>query len=163
MKLKHLFIPLIFSLALIACEDDEDDSVAPITTPTTNNQTKTACNGGDGFCMNYGGTNKEGDAKLIVQSSINKIRVYWTEGMGNDYEQVELDIFSLTTGTFPIGNGSNTSGIEYFSAANGANEAAYGTVTVTKLDTIAGVTGTFEVTMNDSTKVTGGVFKNIVK
>jgi len=162
MKLKIFFIPLIVGLSFVACSDDDEDTPAPSTTAAN---TTTACNGGDGFCMNYAGVEKSGAAKLTVQGARNKVRVFWESGSGASFEQVELDIYSLSAGTFPVNDLAtpNSAFVQYFSTANGVNNPAYGTVIVTQLDTITGVTGTFEVTMKDSTKVTGGIFRNVVK
>ena len=160
--LKMAFIlPLAMGLSLSSCSKDDDED----TVPTTPVASSTACSGGDGFCMNYGGTEKSGPAKLTVQSANSKIRVYWENGSGSSFEQVELDIYSLSAGTFQVNDLAtpNSAFVQYFSTAGGVNNVAYGTVVVATLDTIAGVTGTFEVTMKDSTKITGGKFTNIVK
>lgn len=155
-----IIFSLLVGLSFTSCSDDDEDSPTPVTASTSS-----ACNGGDGFCMNYGGIEKSGAAKLTVQSASNKVRVFWEKGSGTTYEQVELDIYSLAAGTFPVNDLAtpNSAFVQYFSSANGVNNAAYGTVSVSALDTLTGVTGTFEVTMKDSTKITGGIFKNIVK
>ncbi|MBL4708056.1 MAG: hypothetical protein JKY48_06415 [Flavobacteriales bacterium] len=152
-----LFVGLSFS----SCSDDDKDF--PVLTPAAS--TTTACNGGDGFCMNYGGIEKSGSAVLTVKSASNKVRVFWEQGSGTSHEQVELDIYSLSAGTFTVSDLAtpNSAFVQYFSTANGVNNVAYGTVTVSILDTISGVTGTFDVTMKDSTKITGGIFRNVVK
>ena len=85
----------------------------------------------------------------------NKVRVFWEDGAGNTFEQIELDIQGLTTGTYNIDGlaiPGSSANVQYFSAANGVVNPAYGTVVVSTLDTLLGVTGTFTVTMQDSTK-----------
>lgn len=158
-----LILSISLGMSFIACSDDDDDDVKP---STTNNSTSNACNGGDGFCMSYGGVEKSGSARLTVQSNNNKIRVYWENGSGSSFEQVELDVYSLDTGTFQVNDlaiANSSAFVQYFSTAGGVVNPAYGTVSVNTLDTINGVTGTFSVTMKDSTKVTNGKFTNIVK
>ena len=161
-----LVLPFAFALFLSACsKDDDNDDPIPVAQNNSGGTTSNACNGGDGFCMDYGGTEKSGSARLTVQSSSNKIRVYWDNGTGASFEQVELDIYSLSPGTFPF-NGlatPNSAFLQYFSTAAGVNNVAYGNVVVSALDTTGGVTGTFTATMNDSTKITDGKFTNIVK
>lgn len=169
--MKKLNLALVLGLAIgisfVSCSKDEEqptpgavEEVAPVNTPTTD-----PCNGDPGFCMDYGTVNKSGPAKLFVTNA-SRVRVYWENGSGNSYEQVELDIYGLVAGTYSV-DGSTTTGtsanVQYFSTANGVVNPAYGTVTVSTLDTINGVTGTFVVTMNDSTKITNGKFTSIVK
>jgi len=161
-----LVLPFAFALSLSSCsKDDDKDDPTPVAKNNTGGNSNSACTGGNGFCMDYGGTEKSGSARLIVLNSSNKIRVYWENGTGAAFEQVELDIYSLSPGTFPF-NGlatPNTAFLQYFSTASGVNNVAYGNVVVSALDTTGGVTGTFTATMNDSTKITDGKFTNIVK
>ncbi len=95
----------------------------------------------------------------------SKVRVYWEIGENASFEQVELDIYGLAPGTYDV-NDLATPGsafLQYFSSADGTNNAAYGTVEVTALDTNGVVTGTFDLTMKDSTKIIDGKFTNISK
>lgn len=163
MKKIILLSGFIISISLFfSCsKDDDQPEPAPVVVPTpTPTQTSDPCNGDPGFCMDYGSVNKSGSAKLFVYNS-SRVRVYWENGSGNSFEQVEFDINSLNAGTYNI-DGTAAS-LEYFSIAGGAVSAAYGTVIVTTLDTINGVTGTFTATMQDSTKITNGKFTSIVK
>jgi len=157
-----LIAPLALGICVTSCKKDDDSSDSDDTqTPST---TLDPCNGDDGFCMTYGGTEKSGPASLIILNS-NKVRVFWENGTGNDFEQVELDVYSVAPGTFDVNNNglANSAFVQYYSATSGTNNAAYGTVTVTALDTAGAVTGTFKVTMNDSTKITNGKFTNIMQ
>ena len=140
--------------------EEDTDMMATMTTPPTTDP----CSGDDGFCMDYGGDVKSGPAVLTNLQS-NKFRIFWESGSGSSFEQVELDIYSYTAGTYDVNDLAipNSAFVQYFSAAGGVNNAAYGTVTVTTLDTINGVTGTFNVTMKDSTKITNATFTNIKK
>lgn len=157
---------IILGIGFTSCSKDEDQptptptAVAPVVIPPND-----PCNGDPGFCMDYGSVNKSGPAKLFVLNT-NRVRVYWEKGSGSTFEQVELDIYGLASGTYNV-DGATTQGVsanvQYFSVANGTVNPAYGTVTVSTLDTINGVTGTFNVTMQDSTKITNGKFTSIVK
>lgn len=155
---KFLSIILVSILALAACEKEENE-------PTPKQSTKSACEGGNGFCMNYGGTQKSGEARLMLLPN-SRVRVYWENGAGSSFEQVELDIYGLVEGEYDVNDlaiPGESAFLQYFSTANGVVNAAYGTITVSKMDTINGVSGTFTITMTDSTKITNGVFTNIVK
>lgn len=152
---------LVLGTVVTSCKKEEEVPEPDPTPPTMNNP----CNGDPGFCMDYGSVNKSGPAKLFVYNG-NKVRVYWENGSGNSFEQVELDIQGLSAGTYNVDDlaiQGSSAFLQYYSAANGTVNPAYGTVTVATLDTINGVTGTFTVTMKDSTKVTNGKFTSIVK
>ena len=166
MRVLKLIFPicLVVGFSISSCnkDDDEEMQTPPTTTP---DPTLDPCNGDDGFCMDYGAENKFGPAKLFVFNG-SKVRVFWEEGTGNAFEQIELDIQGLVPGTYNIDGlaiPGSSANVQYFSAANGVVNPAYGTVIVTALDTLGGVTGTFTATMLDSTKITNGVFTNIVK
>lgn len=156
---------IIIGIGVTSCSKDEDPptptaAVVPVVVPPND-----PCNGDPGFCMDYGTVNKSGPAKLFVYNG-SRTRVYWETGSGNTFEQVELDIEGLTAGTYNVDGlaiPGSSANVQYFSVANGVVNPAYGTVTVSSLDTINGVTGTFNVTMQDSTKITNGKFTSIVK
>lgn len=117
------------------------------------------CGAGVEFCMSFGGTTKSGGAE--VTDLTGRYRVYWTTGTGNDYEQVELDIYGSAVGTYTISNsGANgTADFEYYHATNGVEEGASGTLEVTTWDpTGVGLTGTVTVTTDNGTEVTSGNF-----
>lgn len=155
-----VLLVLVIGLAITSCSKEENTPAPTAATPTPTPTLLDPCNGDDGFCMDYGSVTKSGSAKLFVING-NRVRVYWEKGSSTTFEQVELDIYSLTPGTYNI-NGTDAS-LEYYSATGGAVSAAYGSITVSALDTMAGVTGTFTATMLDSTVITSGVFKNIKK
>lgn len=160
-----LTFSLILGVSVTSCKKDEDSPAPTTTSNPTPTPTSNPCNGDPGFCMDYGSVNKSGPAKLFVYNG-NKVRVYWEKGTGNSFEQVELDIQGLTTGVYNVDNlaiQGSSAFLQYFSIAGGVVNPAYGTVNVTALDTINGVTGTFTVTMEDSTKITNGKFTSIVK
>lgn len=152
-------------VSLCSCSKDDDQPTPAATTSTPTTTPNDPCNGDPGFCMDYGSVNKSGPAKLFVYNG-SRTRVYWESGSGSSFEQVELDIEGLTPGTYSVDGlaiPGSSANVQYYSAANGVVNPAYGTVIVTALDTINGVTGTFTVTMQDSTKVTNGKFTSIVK
>ncbi|MDG1477089.1 MAG: hypothetical protein P8Q14_08085 [Vicingaceae bacterium] len=169
---KIVLSTLMISAAIVmftACKKEED-TPAPVATTTatpapTPAPTSDPCNGDPGFCMDYGSVNKSGPAKLFVYNG-SRTRVYWENGSGNSFEQIELDIEGLVAGTYNVDGlaiPGSSANVQYYSAAGGVVNPAYGTVVVSALDTINGVTGTFTVTMNDSTKITNGKFTSIVK
>lgn len=150
--------------ALTSCKKDdpeEEETTTPATTMLD------PCNGDDGFCMMFGATEKSGAAKLtdLTNSSWDKVRIYWEKGSGTEFEQVELDIYATGPGTYNVTDLFTTDAafMQYYSQAGGTVNAAYGTVTVTELDIDGNTSGTFNITMKDSTKVTNGIFRNIVK
>lgn len=160
MKIIAKFLSIVFvsTVTFTACEKEENE-------PTQQQNTTSACDGGNGFCMNYGGIEKSGNASLMLLNN-NKIRVYWESGSSANFEQVELDIYGLVEGDYDVNDlaiPGESAFLQYFSMAKGVVNPAYGTITVTKIDTINGLSGIFTVTMNDSTKITNGVFTNIVK
>ena len=164
--LNSFIVLSVLAVSVSSCKKD-DDTPEP-STPTVNNTptpTNDPCNGDPGFCMDYGTVNKSGPAKLFVYNG-SRTRVYWENGTGSTFEQVELDIEGLVPGTYNVDGlaiPGSSANVQYYSTANGVVNPAYGTVTVTALDTINGVTGTFTVTMQDSTKITNGKFTDIVK
>lgn len=118
------------------------------------------CDEGVEFCMDYGGTNKSGDAEVFEYTS-SHYRVYWTAGAGNDYEQVELDIYGSTDGSYDIDTtgAAGTASFQYFSTANGVQNGVSGTLEISEFDFGGnGLTGTFEATTEDGTEVTAGGF-----
>jgi hypothetical protein len=158
---------IIFGVSITSCNKEEDQPTpeaveeTTITTATTSDP----CNGDPGFCMDYGTVNKSGPAKLFVYNG-SRTRVYWENGSGSAFEQIELDIEGLVAGTYNVDGlaiPGSSANVQYYSAANGVVNPAYGTVIVSSLDTINGVTGTFTVTMQDSTKITNGKFTTIIK
>lgn len=168
--LKLLLIPsIIIGVSITSCSKD-DETPEPTVTPTpvvtpTPTPSLDPCNGDAGFCMDYGSVNKSGPAKLFVYNG-SRTRVYWENGSGSTFEQIELDIEGLTPGTYNVDGlaiPGSSANVQYYSNAGGVVNPAYGTVVVSALDTINGVTGTFTVTMQDSTKITNGKFTDIVK
>lgn len=115
------------------------------------------CGDSINFCMDYGGVEKSGMASLLDLTS--RYRIYWTEGSGAAYEQVELDMYISDTGTYDIDttHSSGTVAFQYFHATDGVNNGLSGTLIITTWDpTGDGVIGTFEVEMEDATEVSNG-------
>jgi hypothetical protein len=168
--MKKIVLSTVFvltaSVMLFSCKKDDDTPVPATTTATpTPAPASDPCNGDPGFCMDYGTVNKSGPAKLFVYNG-SRTRIYWENGSGSTFEQIELDIEGLVPGTYNVDGlaiPGSSANVQYYSNAGGVVNPAYGTVVVSALDTINGVTGTFTVTMNDSTKVTNGKFTSIVK
>jgi hypothetical protein len=159
MKKTIIFIALGFTIILVNCKKEKTEELV-----ITSNQTD-PCKGDDGFCMIYGGSQKSGSAKLFVYNQ-NKVRVFWEKGSSTNFEQIELDIYGLIPGTYNVDNlaiSGNSAFIQYYSQSGGVINPAYGSVIVSELDTNGNVTGTFTATMEDSTKITNGIFTNISK
>lgn len=156
-----------------SCEFDEEIEGCTDSTATNYNAAATVddgsctypvatnpCDGDAEFCMDFGGTVKSGDATVSDLGS-GRWRVYWTTGSGNDYEQIELDIYGSDVGEYDVDGSGNagTASIEYFHATDGVEEGTSGTVEVTTWDpTGDGITGTFTCTTDAGTEITAGNF-----
>lgn len=152
---RFLLLALIGSaISFIGCKDEEEE-ILP-TAPTS------ACGGGN-FCMVLDGVQKTGNATFIVLTNGGN-RIYWESGSANTFEQVELDLFGNTVGSYTIDTtkATGTANIEYFAAATGVSEAVSGTITITAFDpTGAGISGTFNATTDNNKQITDGMMLNI--
>jgi len=119
------------------------------------------CDEGVEFCMDFGGTEHSGDVTVNNYTGTQH-RIYWENGTGTSFEQVELDVFATDAGTYDIASSGadGTSSFEYWHATNGVKEATSGSVEITTFDFGGdGLTGTFDVTLDDGTVVTGGFYE----
>lgn len=146
--LSILFTVALFT-SLSSCKNDKDDD-------NSDNNTSSCANGAS-FCMQYGSTTKSGTAvyKDLTGVTPNRHRIYFSQGI----EQVELDLY--TNGETTLNIGSGVAEFEYFDGTNAAS-AASGTVIISKFDLGGdGISGTFELTMDDGTQVSNGHFIDI--
>lgn len=145
------------------------------TTPSNNNNNNnnnnaTACNGMN-FCMKLDGTQMTKNATWKVINSTRN-RVYWEEGSGNNYKNIELDVYGPTTGSYSVVNANAASGqatFQYYINDNGNSkniEGVSGTVEVTSVANDK-ISGTFTITAKDGNgttyQVTEGNFVNVPK
>lgn len=113
---------------------------------------KDGCEGGN-LCFTLNGNNVSVNAVRKTLPN-DRYRLYWEEGSGNNYKNIELDIFGNTTGeyTFTENSGSlGDAGFQYYINDNGTAsnyQATSGTLEVTSVDNNVW-TGTFTGTVTD--------------
>jgi hypothetical protein len=133
---KLFYLALFFGLACaaVSCKKKKNSN--------NNNVTPTACNGMN-LCFKMNGTEESHNATWKVLS--NRYRIYWEEGSGNNYKNIELDMYGTTTGTYSISSNPSTgqSGFQYFINDNGTSK------------NIQGQSGTVEITAINGTQITG--------
>ena len=110
----------------------------------TNNNTvtPTACNGMN-LCFKMNGTGESHDAVWKLQGSY--YRIYWEQGSGSNFENIELDIYGTTPGTYTVSAypTAGLAGFQYF-----IND--YGNVKIIK-----GQSGTVEITGINGSEISG--------
>ncbi|MEZ5015781.1 MAG: DUF6252 family protein [Flavipsychrobacter sp.] len=157
MKKNILFATiLMMTVAIFACNKKSNT-----TTPAT--PTTTACNGMN-LCFDLDGTNESHNATWKVLT--NRNRIYWEEGSGNTYKNIELDVYGTTTGVYNITANpkAGEAGFQYFITNGNKNiQGQSGTVEVTAINGTQ-ITGKFTITASDGTKtyqITNGQFVNV--
>ena len=150
-RILHLTLLLGFIL-LAACKKDKNN----------NNNTTAACNGMN-LCFKMNGTEESHNAtwKLLT----NRYRILWEEGSGNNYKNIEMDMWGSTTGTYAINATPSTgqAGFQYYINDNGAVKNIQGQSGTVEITAINGtqITGKFTVTASDGTttyEITDGNF-----
>lgn len=162
-----LFIAMLGMICFAACKK------TTTTTPTqTTPAAQTACNGMN-LCFKMDGTEESHDAKWLKiganATNPDRYRIYWEEGTGNSYKNIELDVFASATGTYNVNNNSphvaNDASFQYFSAGGTNIEGTSGTVTITSIDNNNNtISGTFTITATDGSntiEITDGNFVNV--
>ena len=140
-------------LSMTSCNNDDDDGAA--------------CGDNVNFCVTIGSEEISGNATyVIITSGTPRHRVYWEEGAGATYRNIELDVYttSLTTGTYDFSATPVTgqAQLQYF--VNGQSFIGdAGSVTISSVSA-SEVSGTFSgsVTYNSDTRtVSDGNFVNV--
>ncbi len=125
-----------------------------------------ACEGGN-LCFNLNGTEVSVTA---VGKSLpnNRNRLYWETGSGNNYRNVEIDIYGDSEGTYTIKEDAGTNGdaaFQYFINEGGStvnHVGISGALTLTSVS--GGWSGTFSGSVTDGTQnlpLTDGKFSDV--
>lgn len=156
-KINFLFIGIITLLSISACNNNDEDD-----------DTSSACSDNKNFCVKIGSEQITEDATYIVitTGSPTRHRIYWEEGSGNSYKNIELDIHTdnLTAGTYDLveNPSDGQASLQYYTEQKGFISTA-GSVTITSA-TSSNISGTFSGTVDyqgDSRSVTDGNFVNV--
>jgi hypothetical protein len=128
-----------------------------------------ACNGMN-LCFKMNGTQYTMNANWTTPPSRN--RVYWEEGSGANYKNIELDIYGSTTGTYNVDTSSsatNRAAFQYFINEGGTTkniQGLSGTVNLTEI-TATTISGNFTISAKDQTgatyEITEGNFVSVPK
>lgn len=159
---KYLYLSIILSALLLAasCKKDKTEDTKP-----TNNNNTTACNGKT-LCFKLDGTEESHDAKWKVLT--DRYRIYWEEGSGTTYKNIEMDVYATATGTYQVSANpsAGAAGFQYYFASGKNIEGQSGTVEITNISGDK-ITGKFTITAKDGSgttyQVTEGNFVNVPK
>ena len=115
---------------------------------------KGTCEGGN-FCFNLNGTDVSVNAVRLSLPN-GRFRLYWEEGSGNPYKNIELDIFGSSTGGYSFkenAGAAGDAGFQYYINENGTQinyQATGGTLNLVSVDGNAW-SGNFSGTVTDGT------------
>lgn len=164
MKSKQLAVLLsilFLSIGVYSCSKKDK------TTTTTPTPAATACNGKN-FCMKMDGTQITQDAKWKLIT--DRYRIYWEEGSGNNYKNIELDIYATAVGTYPINANptAGNAGFQYYIKDNATVKNIQGESGTVEITSIANdkISGKFTITAKDggtTYQITEGNFVNVPK
>ncbi|NVK50892.1 MAG: hypothetical protein HWE09_14065 [Cyclobacteriaceae bacterium] len=153
-KIQILLFALMVSVVLGACSDEDDQN--PITE---------GCAPGK-VCFKLNGTDIAVDA---VWFDINgqRIRVYYENGSGTSYENIEIDFYGSGPGDYSFVDQNWSSGdasFQYFKASGtGGASGSSGTLKITEVGST--LSGTFSVTGTDSqgasVQITDGIINQV--
>lgn len=132
--MKKLATLLSLVVLMGACKKKESSTPTPASDP---------CKGMN-LCFMLDGTQKSQNAKWrVIAGSNPRNRIYWEEGSGTSYKNIEIDFYGDTTGTYSIvaAPAAGQAGFQYYEAGGAAN--------------ISGVSGSLKITKFDGTKVSG--------
>ncbi|WP_026945416.1 DUF6252 family protein [Algoriphagus marincola] len=145
-----------FSFILLISSCGEDDDMSPVAGD---------CPAGK-ICFKLNGSDTQVDA---VWFDINgqRTRVYYENGSGTSYENIEIDFYGTAPGSYPIVGQNWSSGdasFQYFKASgSGGASGNSGTVEITEVGST--VSGTFSVSGTDaqgnSVQITDGVINRV--
>lgn len=138
---KH--VPILFALglgatvALVSCKKEKD-----------------TCAGGN-LCFTLNGQDVSVNA-VRVQLPNDRYRLYWEEGSGNNYKNIEIDIYGNTIGEYTFTENAGTlgdAGFQYYINDNGTVTEYQATGGKLDLATINGSlwSGTFSGSVTDGT------------
>jgi hypothetical protein len=153
-NLQKLLFAFAFLLLLSSCGEDDDMSPAAGDCPVGK------------ICFKLNGTDVQVDA---VWFDINgqRTRIYYENGSGTSYENIEIDFYGTSPGSYPVVGQNWSSGdasFQYFKA-NGTGGASgnSGTVEISELGST--VSGTFSVSGTDAqgnaVQITDGVINRV--
>lgn len=120
---------------LSACKKKESST----TTPTSSDPCK-----GKNLCFMLDGTQKSQNATWkVITGSNPRNRIYWEEGSGTTYKNIEIDFYGDTAGTYAVKASpkSGEAGFQYYETSGPVN--------------IQGQSGTLKISTFDGTKVSG--------
>ena len=142
------------------CNKDDDDN------DNQNNPNQNVCAGDANFCVNYDGADIIGNA-VLIEINANRMRVYYSVNTAGTLEQIELDIYGNTAGTYAVDTSyaAGTAAVEYFNSATGESASGIsGTVTVDTWDPDGtGLSGTFSSSLENGKNMSDGNFVEIKK
>lgn len=153
---------LLFGMSLFlfsACKKKDSSS----TTPTSTDPCK-----GKNLCFKLDGTQMSQDAKwIVIRSTTFRIRVYWEEGTGSTYKNIEIDIYGDSLGTYSFNSApkAGQAGFQYYENGGKNISAVSGTIKLTKNDG-KNISATFELDGKDGSttyKITEGNIVNVAK
>lgn len=110
------------------------------------------CDGGN-LCFTINGVDVTVTAERINLPN-NRYRIYWEEGSGNNYKNIEIDIYGNTVAEYNITDNAGTAGdagFQYFINDNGSStnyQGTSGTLNLTSVDNDEW-SGTFSGTVTD--------------
>ncbi len=142
--------------------------LAFVTAAASCNKEKAAsCNGGN-LCFTIAGNTVSVQAARKTLPD-NRNRLYWEEGSGNNYRNVEIDIYGTSEGDYAFTSGQGSAGsaaFQYYVNNNGSAVNTEGISGTLKLLTAGsgGWSGTFSGTVNDGTadlELSNGNFNDV--
>lgn len=155
----YLLLALLVTFTITSCKKDLKEETPPTTTTT-------ACNGKN-LCLKINSKEENHDARWKILS--DRYRIYWEEGTGLTYRNIELDIYATVVGTYPIAASPATaqSRFQYYIADGDKNiQGESGNIEITAIANNK-ITGTFTVNAKDDSgkayQVTEGQFVNVGK
>ncbi|MBL0910811.1 MAG: hypothetical protein IBJ09_00455 [Bacteroidia bacterium] len=132
-----------------------------------NKEKAASCNGGN-LCFTLAGNTVSVQA---VRKTLpdNRNRLYWEEGSGNNYRNIEIDIYGTSEGDYAFTSGQGSAGsatFQYFVNNNGSAVNTQGVSGTLKLLTAGsgGWSGTFSGTVNDGSsdlELSNGNFSDV--
>lgn len=98
----------------------------------------------------------------------NRVRIYWEEGSGSSYKNIEIDFYGNTTGDYAVvtSPSAGQAGFQYYHQAGAYYQGESGTISLTSFSDDK-MSGTFAMVAKDGPgnphQVSEGKFTNIPK